>query len=39
MYVPFEEMSEEARVWVYQANRPFKEDEKDLDYFQISQFL
>ncbi|MDN3687900.1 hypothetical protein [Cyclobacterium jeungdonense] len=28
MYVPFEEMSEEARVWVYQANRPFKEEEK-----------
>ncbi|WP_375585035.1 hypothetical protein [Cyclobacterium xiamenense] len=28
MYVPFEQMSEEARIWVYQADRPFEEEEK-----------
>jgi hypothetical protein len=27
MYVTFEELSEESRVWVYQANRPFSSDE------------
>ncbi|MFO7825097.1 MAG: hypothetical protein R6V72_14245 [Cyclobacterium sp.] len=28
MYIPFEEMPEEARIWVYQADRPFDEQEK-----------
>lgn len=28
MYIPFEEMREEARIWVYQADRPFDEQEK-----------
>ena len=23
MYIPFEQLSEEARIWVYQASRPF----------------
>jgi hypothetical protein len=27
MYVPFEELSAESRVWVYQANRPFTAEE------------
>ena len=27
MYVPFEELKAESRVWVYQANRPFSAEE------------
>lgn len=38
MLVPFESLPEEARIWVYQSNRPFNEDElkqikKDLEAF------
>ncbi|MBK0368459.1 ABC transporter ATPase [Flavobacterium agrisoli] len=38
MYVPFENLPEESRVWIYQSNRKFSEDEiaiieKDLDQF------
>ncbi|MDO6438858.1 hypothetical protein Q4534_15645 [Cyclobacterium sp. 1_MG-2023] len=28
MYVPFDDMPKEARIWVYQADRPFEEQEK-----------
>lgn len=28
MYVPFAELSDDARVWVYAANRPFNEAER-----------
>lgn len=28
MYLPFEDMPDEARIWVYQADRPFDEKEK-----------
>ena len=28
MYVPFDEMPKDARIWVYQADRPFDEQEK-----------
>lgn len=28
MYLPFEDMPNEARIWVYQADRPFDEKEK-----------
>jgi len=27
MYIPFEEIASESRVWVYQSNRPFSNDE------------
>ncbi|MDM9632572.1 ABC transporter ATPase [Robiginitalea aurantiaca] len=38
MLVPFESLPEEARIWVYQSNRPFTGDEleqirKDLERF------
>mgnify|MGYP001820633559 FL=1 len=38
MLVPFESLPEEARIWVYQSNRPFTEGEiqhiaKDLEAF------
>lgn len=38
MLVPFAELPEDARIWIYQANRPFTEDEiavvkEDLDTF------
>ena len=38
MLVPFESLPEEARIWVYQSNRPFTEEEiqhiaKDLEAF------
>ncbi len=29
MYIPFNEISDHARVWVYQANRPLSEPELD----------
>src|SRR5699024_11726078 len=38
MLVPFEKLPEDARIWIYQANRPFTADElpevmKELDRF------
>ena len=27
MLVPFEDLSKEARVWIYPSNRPFRETE------------
>ena len=38
MLVPFETLPEESRIWVYQSNRPFSEEEiqdiaKDLEAF------
>lgn len=38
MLVPFEQLPEDARIWIYQANRPFTEDElselkQELDRF------
>lgn len=38
MYVPFEEMSEDSRVWIYQAARQFSEIEKDLITSNLSKF-
>jgi hypothetical protein len=29
MYIPFNEISDQARVWVYQANRPLSQPELD----------
>lgn len=28
MYIPFDEMSASSRVWLYQSDRPFTEDER-----------
>jgi hypothetical protein len=38
MYVPFEEISEDSRVWVYQAARQFSEQEKELITSKLSVF-
>ncbi|NQW77371.1 MAG: hypothetical protein HQ448_11230 [Cytophagales bacterium] len=35
MYIPFEQLPDQSRVWVYQANRPLLADEME----QISSFL
>ena len=35
MYIPFEQLPDQSRVWVYQANRPLLADEIE----QISSFL
>jgi len=35
MYIPFEQLPNQSRVWVYQANRPLLADEME----QISSFL
>ena len=39
MHVPFEELSDEARVWIYPANRPFKEEEIAEISTKLSTFL
>jgi hypothetical protein len=28
MYTPFDQLSDEARIWIYQANRPFEQAEE-----------
>ena len=28
MYTPFDQLSDEARIWIYQANRPFEQEEE-----------
>jgi hypothetical protein len=38
MYVPFEDISEDSRVWVYQAARQFSEREKELISARLSAF-
>ncbi len=38
MFIPFEEMPDQARVWVYQANRPLSKAEEDYT-LQISQIF
>ena len=27
MYIPFEDLPEESKVWIYQSNRKFSDDE------------
>ena len=39
MYVPFDQLSESARVWIYQANRPFREEEEPRVRQLIEAFL
>jgi hypothetical protein len=29
MYIPFEELPDESRIWIYQSNRKFSEEEVD----------
>ena len=38
MYIPFEEMPNTARVWVYQSTRKFSPEEKELVAGKLSQF-
>lgn len=38
MYIPFEEMPNTARVWVYQSTRKFSPQEKELVVSKLSQF-
>ncbi|REG88390.1 hypothetical protein [Algoriphagus antarcticus] len=38
MYVEFKDMSEDSRVWVYQATRQFSEQEKELITSKLSIF-
>lgn len=39
MLVPFESLPEDARVWIYQANRTFTEEEIQKLYVQLETFL
>jgi len=39
MYVPFESLSDDARVWIYPSNRPFTEEETVLLSEKLSEFL
>ncbi|AWW30426.1 hypothetical protein DN752_09995 [Echinicola strongylocentroti] len=38
MYLPFETMPDTARVWIYQANRKFSNEEKDLITSRMTAF-
>jgi hypothetical protein len=38
MYVPFNELEDSARVWIYQAGRPFSEVEKNAISEMLSAF-
>lgn len=29
MYIPFDQLSDKARIWIYQANRPFEQQEAE----------
>jgi len=39
MYIPFDQMPDESRVWIYPSNRPFSESEIPLLKELIEQFL
>jgi hypothetical protein len=38
MYVPFEELSAESRVWIYQGNRPFTPQEEESVHNALKRF-
>ena len=38
MYVPFEELSAESRVWIYQGNRPFTPEEEESVHNALKRF-
>lgn len=39
MLVPFNELSDSSRIWIYQANRPFTEEELPTVKSQVENFL
>jgi hypothetical protein len=39
MFIDFQELPEESRVWIYQANRTFKEEELEILKPQLQAFL
>jgi hypothetical protein len=39
MYIPFHQLSGEARIWIYQASRPFGQDEKATILQKVQEFL
>lgn len=39
MYIPFEQLSDTARIWVYQANRPFTQGEQAVLLPKTQKFL
>lgn len=39
MYVPFEQMPDEARVWIYQAGRPFSAEEEAQASLLLQRFV
>ncbi len=39
MLVPFTELPDEARIWIYQANRPFTEEEIEVVQQELEAFL
>ena len=39
MYIPFEQLSDEARIWVYQASRPLVQQEREKVLQEAQSFL
>jgi hypothetical protein len=39
MYTPFDQLSDEARIWIYQASRPFEQEEKKAILQKAQAFL
>ena len=39
MYIPFHQLSGEARIWIYQASRPFGQEEKAAVLQKVQEFL
>lgn len=38
MYIPFEQLPEQSRIWVYQSNRKFNEEEQSLIEDRLTAF-
>lgn len=39
MYVPFEELAEDARIWIYPSDTPFKEEEMESVEQRLKDFI
>jgi hypothetical protein len=39
MYVPFEELAEDARIWIYPSDTPFKEEEMESLEQRLKEFI
>lgn len=39
MYVPFDTLPEESRIWIYQSNRKFSDEEMDEIELSLKEFL